>query len=154
MAEDTLSIQEISDRIRINDLLVRYTVAIDQKDWKLLDTVFLPDAIVDYTESGGIRGKYPEVRAWLEKALALFSMTQHLISNSVVELDGDRATARTMVYNPMGLNSAEGKLRLFYVGAYYNDKLVRTDQGWRIAERFEEQAFLDGQLPEGLQVPE
>jgi hypothetical protein len=59
-----------------------------------------------------------------------------------------------MVYNPMGLNSAEGKLRLFYVGAYYNDKLVRTDQGWRIAERFEEQAFLDGQLPEGLQVPE
>ena len=154
MAQDTLSILEISDRIRINDLLIRYTVAIDQKDWKLLDTVFQPDATVDYTESGGIRGKYPEVRAWLEKALAPFPMTQHLISNSVVELDGDRATARTMVYNPMGLNSPEGKLRLFYVGAYYNDKLVRTDQGWRIAERFEEKAFMDGQLPEGFQVPE
>jgi hypothetical protein len=42
MAENTLSIQEISDRIHINDLLVRYTVAIDTQDWKLLDTVFLP----------------------------------------------------------------------------------------------------------------
>ena len=51
MAEDTLSLQEISDRIQINDLLVRYTVAIDTQDWKLLDTVFLPDATVDYTET-------------------------------------------------------------------------------------------------------
>ena len=57
MAEDILSIQEISDRIRINDLLVRYTLAIDTKDYDLLDTVFQPDATVDYTTSGGIRGK-------------------------------------------------------------------------------------------------
>ena len=35
----TLSLQQISDRIEINDLLIRYTRAIDQKDWELLDTV-------------------------------------------------------------------------------------------------------------------
>ena len=65
-----LSQQEISDRIEIGDLLVRYSRAIDTKDWALLDTVFLPDARVDYKSSGGIAGPYPEVRAWLEKALA------------------------------------------------------------------------------------
>ena len=68
----TLSLQQISDRIEINDLLIRYTRAIDQKDWELLDTVFTPDAEVDYVSSGGIKGTYPEIRAWLEKVLALF----------------------------------------------------------------------------------
>ena len=150
----TLPLEEISDRIQIDDLLIRYTVAIDTKDWDLLDTVFTPDAKVDYTTSGGTKGSYPEVRAWLAKALAPFKMTQHLISNSVVRVDGDTATARTMVFNPMGTDDGKGGLDLFYVGAWYDDKLVRTPEGWRIAERFEEQAFFEGALPKGFEIPE
>ena len=143
-ARRTLSLEEISDRIEIDDLLIRYTLAIDTKDWELLDTVYTPDAKIDYTTSGGIKGEYPEVRAWLAKALAPFTMTQHLISNSAVNIDGDTATARTMVFNPMGTDDGEGGLKLFYVGGWYDDKLVRSDDGWRIAERFEEKAFFDG----------
>jgi len=30
---------------------------------------------------------------------------------------------------------------------------VRTTNGWRIAERVEEQAFLEGSLPEALRAP-
>ena len=153
MAKKTLSLEEISDRIQINDLLIRYTVALDTKDWELLDTCFTPDAQVDYTTSGGTKGVYPEVRKWLEKALAAFPMTQHFISNSTVEIEGDRARARTYVINPMGFPKEDGSLHIFTVGAYYNDELVCTDAGWRIAERFEEQAFLDGTLPETLQIP-
>ena len=73
-------------------------------------------------------------------------MTQHMISNSVVELAGDQATAKTMVFNPMGRKKPDGSLHLFYVGAYYIDKLVRTQDGWRIADRYEDQAFLEGSL--------
>jgi 3-phenylpropionate/cinnamic acid dioxygenase small subunit len=148
-----MPVQEISDRIRINDLLIRYTVAIDTKDWELLDSCFTPDAHVDYTTSGGIKGRYPEVRKWLEKALAAFPMTQHFISNTVVTLDGDRAQSRTYVINPMGFPKEDGGLHIFTVGAYYNDRLVYTSEGWRIAERVEEQAYLDGSLPEALQIP-
>ena len=153
MSEPTLSLEEISDRMRIDDLLIRYTVAIDTKDWKLLDTCFTADADVDYTSSGGIRGKYPEVRAWLEKALAPFAMTQHLIGNTTLELDGERARARTMVFNPMGIQKSDGGLQVLYVGAWYVDELVRTPDGWRIRERSEEQAFLEGTLPEGFEIP-
>ena len=148
-----LSLEEISDRIEINDLLIRYTTAIDGKDYKLLDTCFTPDADVDYTTSGGTKGKYPEVRKWLEKALAPFPMTVHFISNSVVEVDGDRASAKTCVINPMGFPNEDGSLHIFTVGAYYIDKLVRTADGWRIAERFEQQAFFDGSLPENFEIP-
>ena len=70
------SLQEISDRLEINDLLSRYTFAIDNKDFDALDAVFTPDATIDYTTSGGIKGRYPEVKAWLAKALSMFPMTQ------------------------------------------------------------------------------
>jgi hypothetical protein len=148
-----LSIEQISDRIEINDLLTRYTTAIDTKSWKLLDTCFTPDAHLDYTSAGGIKGDYPKVRAWLEKALAVFPMTVHFIGNSVVTLEGDKAKARTFVLNPMGFPNQDGSLHLFTVGAFYNDELVRTPTGWRIAKRVEEQAFLDGSLPAALQIP-
>jgi 3-phenylpropionate/cinnamic acid dioxygenase small subunit len=148
-----LSLQEISDRIEIQDLLTRYTAAIDTKDWRLLDTCFVPDAELDYTATGGIRGSYPDVRAWLEKVLALFPMTVHFISNTTVRLKGDRASARTYVLNPMGYPRPEGGLHIFTVGAFYVDELVRTAEGWRIAKRVEESAFLDGTLPEALRPP-
>ena len=131
MAHRAMSVQEISDRIEIQDLLVRYTVAIDTKDWKLLDQCFLPDARVDYTATGGIQGSYPEVRVWLEKALSAFPMTVHYISNSTVTLQGDEARARTYVLNPMGFPKPDGSLHIFTVGGTYVDKLVRTASGWR-----------------------
>jgi len=148
-----LSIRELSDRLAINDLLIRYTRAIDTKDWNLLDTCFTPDADVDYTATGGIAGKYPEVRAWLAKALAPFPITVHYITNSVVKLAGDRATARTLVFNPMFFGNPDGSLHDFTVGATYVDELVWTADGWRIAKRSEEAGYMQGSLPKALQIP-
>jgi hypothetical protein len=149
----SLSAREISDRLEIQDLLVRYTRAIDTKDWSLLDRCFTPDAHVDYTSSGGVAGKYPEVRAWLEKALAAFPAMMHFIGNTSLELDADRARTRTYVINPMGFPKSDGGLHVFTVCAHYVDELVRTADGWRIAQRVEEQVLLDGSLPEALRIP-
>jgi hypothetical protein len=148
-----LSPQEISDRLEIQDLLIRYTRAIDTKDYGLLDTCFMPDAHVDYTASGGSKGPYPEVRAWLEKALSPFAAMMHFIGNTTLELSGDRASARTYVVNPMGFPNPDGSLHVFTVYAHYVDELVRTPDGWRIAKRVEEQALLEGSLPDALQIP-
>ena len=148
-----LSQREISDRIEIQDLMVRYARAIDTKDYGLLDTCFMPDAHVDYVSSGGVAGKYPEVRVWLEKALSPFSHMMHFIGNTTLELDGDRASARTYVVNPMGFTNPDGSLHVFTVYAHYVDELSRTPDGWRIAKRVEEQTLLDGTLPAALQIP-
>lgn len=154
MAKRELSAREISDRLQIQDLLVRYTRAIDSRDWALLDTCFLPDAQVDYSATGGVAGSYPEVRAWLAKALAPFPITVHYITNSQVELDGDRARARTLVLNPMFFANPDGSLHDFTVGATYVDELVWTDDGWRIARRSEEAGYMQGRLPAALQIPQ
>jgi 3-phenylpropionate/cinnamic acid dioxygenase small subunit len=148
------TLQEISDRLEIDDVLSRYTFAIDTKDFDALDDVFTPDATIDYTTSGGIKGTYPEVKAWLAKALRLFPTTQHLLGNKRVTIDGDAATSRTHFYNPMvAPKDGGGGIQMFYVGGYYNDRLVRTPDGWRIADRFEETAWMDGALPTNLEIP-
>jgi hypothetical protein len=149
----SLSLQEVSDRIEIGDLLVRYTRAIDDKDWVLLDSVFTPDADIDYTTSGGIKGSYPEVREWLGKALAAFPITIHAITNSTIELDGDRATGKTLVNNPMVIPQAGGGQTQFTVWAWYVDELVRTKDGWRISKRFEDQVFVEGGPPADHVIP-
>lgn len=145
--------QELSDRSEISDLLARYCRAIDDKDWALLEQVFTPQAELDYTESGGIAGRYPEVRAWLEKALAAFPETLHYITNTEITLDGDQARARTAVYNPMFFANPGGGRHHFAVGGFYLDELRRTPAGWRITKRRERQAFLEGTLPPALSIP-
>jgi 3-phenylpropionate/cinnamic acid dioxygenase small subunit len=137
------TLQELSDRLDIDDLLTRYAVAIDSKNFDLLDEVFTPDARIDYTSSGGIAGQFPEVKAWLASVLPHFPAYQHLVCNRYVTLDGDRATSVASFYNPMQNPSGT----LFFVGGEYRDQLVRTPNGWRIAERIEVSVWTDGDVP-------
>jgi ketosteroid isomerase-like protein len=136
-----LSLQEISDRIEIHDLLVRYSHAIDTRDFDALDRVFTPDAFIDYSSMGGAKGSLPEIKEFLRKAMAQFSGFQHMIANSMIELRGDRATGRTICHNPMVLTRPDGQTHVFTCGLWYVDELVRTAQGWRIRERVEEKCY-------------
>jgi len=122
----------------------------------VLDTVFAPDAFIDYTSAGGISGRLPEVKAWLEKALRQFPMVQHYVTNFSITVDGDNARSRCMFYNPMRLPDSEGKegRDLVFFGGYYNDRLIRTPDGWKITERLEESTWMYGKLPGGLEIPE
>ena len=51
-----MDIQEISDRLEIQQVLIDYCHAIDDFDWDALDRVFTPDAIIDYSEMIPFRG--------------------------------------------------------------------------------------------------
>ena len=149
--------QEISDRLELDQLVVRYAMAIDWKDWDLLDTVFTPDAVLDYSSAGGpdAKGPYPQMRQWLQNALAIFPMTMHHLSKTYVQLDGDRAVCWTKLDNPMGLAvdgdgyfDPDGKgLHTFVTGGMYRDTCVRTSGGWRIAEKFLQAQYTQGGFP-------
>ena len=146
-----LSLQEISDRIEIHDLLVRYSHAIDTRDFDALDQVFTPDAFIDYSSMGGAKGSLPEIKEFLRKAMAQFSGFQHMIANSAIELRGDTATGRTICHNPMVMTRPDGQTHVFYCGLWYVDKLVRTARGWRIRERVEEKSYFHN-LPTDFEV--
>jgi 3-phenylpropionate/cinnamic acid dioxygenase small subunit len=139
--------QELVDRLEIESVLRRYAWALDAREYDRLDDVFTPDAFLDYTTAGGIKGGFAEVKAWLAKVLPTFPAYQHLISNVEVTVDGDTATSRAAFYNPMGHDRADGTRVYFHCGGEYRDQWVRTDDGWRITNRFEQTIWMDGELP-------
>src|SRR4051812_38628718 len=67
-----MSLQEISDRLEIQELLVRYSHSVDTRDWDAYENVFTPDAFIDYTCFGGPSGNVKEIRAFLEMAMPNF----------------------------------------------------------------------------------
>lgn len=137
-----LELQEISDRLELIDLMVRYAHCVDTRDWATWRTLFTPDAHIDYSAFGGIVGGVEEVAEWLEETLGGFPAFQHLVSNPMLEIDGDTATGRTMCFNPM-ITPVDGigDRNVFFCGLWYLDTFVRTPQGWKISSRVEEKSF-------------
>lgn len=134
-----LSLEEISDRLEIQQLLIDYSTAIDQKRFDDLDAVFTPDAYIDYSVAGGIEGRFPEVKAWLKEVLPNFPMYYHMLGNVDIRVSGDTATSRAICFNPMVMGGEASQI--YFVGIWYVDEFVRTDQGWRMSKRVEEKCF-------------
>ena len=137
----SLSLQEMSDRFEIQDLIAEYCHIIDGQLFDRLDEVFSEDAIIDYTVMGGPRGGVAEIREFLSQSLAIFKNTQHMISNYQIKIDGDYATGRIMCFNPMEFDLPNEGNPVFFLGFWYVDKYVRTAKGWRICERVEEKSY-------------
>lgn len=144
-----LSLQEISDRLEIQQKMTDYSAAIDHKDYDALDAVFTPEAYIDYRPMGGVDGQFPQVKAWLRDTLAKFPHYQHLIGNIEFKLEGDKARTRTICFNPMSIPLPDGKSHTMFFGLWYLDQWVRTPQGWRMTERIEEKCF-DYNMPAGI----
>lgn len=134
-----LSIEEISDRLEIQQLLVAYSTAIDARRFDDLDQVFTADAYIDYRAMGGVDGRYPEVKAWLAQVLPNFPAYAHMLGNFDVRVTGDTATARTLCFNPMVLGGDDAQV--LFCGLWYDDEFVRTAEGWRMTRRVEEKCF-------------
>jgi len=136
-----MDLQEISDRLEIQELFARYSHAIDTMEWDLLDEVFTADAHIDYSTMGGIAGGLQEQKDFLAANLpTLFQPGyQHMVSNTLFEIDGDTARTRTLCFNPMVL---EDQKRVLFCGLWYRDVLRRVDGRWRIAERVEDRGWM------------
>lgn len=139
--------QEISDRLEIQDLLLRYSHAVDTRDWEAFRRVFTEDAFIDYTAFGGTSGNVTDTIAFLAAVMPGFSHYQHMIGPPMLDITGDTATGRTMCYNPMVWPA--GTDNVFVCGLWYVDRLVRTSDGWRIAERVEEKCYVSN-FPDAL----
>lgn len=78
---------------------------------------------------------------------SLFTFTQHVLTNPLIDVHGDTATARYYVFAAHGLKANAGK-DIIYAGAIYTHDLVRTHKGWRIKRHHCETLWYDD--PKGL----
>ncbi len=134
----TMPLQEISDRFELMDLLTEYATAIDKKDLDALDRIFSEDARIDFSKAGGPHADLKTIKKFLQENLGILPR-QHLIANFQIKIHGDHAKVRCLCHNPLEL-PPEGKEIMLW-GLWYNDKCIRTDQGWRIKEKITEPCY-------------
>ena len=128
-----LNLQEISDRLEIQQLLAAYSTAVDGGHFEDVDDLFTDDAVIDLSATGGADGPYGEVMSWMSKTLSAFGAYMHVVSSTDLRLDGDTATARTACVNPLALD-ADSKA-IYLICFWYDDEFARTPGGWRFRSR-------------------
>jgi 3-phenylpropionate/cinnamic acid dioxygenase small subunit len=125
------SLANLADRLAIIEVLHRYAFAIDTRDWIAFRQLFTDDVDADLI---GFK-HWTNLDAWVtdfEAGHAAMVSTQHVITNEVVEIDGDRARANS--YGTNRINQPDSAQSIT-TGCSYHDDLVRTADGWRITRR-------------------
>ncbi len=115
------------DRDAIRDLLARYTYHGDRGRLTEMTACFAADGVLEYL------GKAPQGPAAIAAALASgtrdarLTFVRHHITNPLIAVDGESATARSYftVHSNFGPDHS----------GTYDDRLVRTAEGWRFAHR-------------------
>ncbi|NJN52749.1 MAG: nuclear transport factor 2 family protein [Gammaproteobacteria bacterium] len=133
------SLASIEDRFALIDVLSNYATGLDARDWVLWRSVFLDEVVFDLSSWSGQPARALDstrVVASQARMFAELTVTQHFITNHRVFIDGDRARVLAHMRAEHWIDTpapASGTDRYTMFG-YYDDKLVRTTDGWKIAE--------------------
>jgi hypothetical protein len=124
-------LSRLADRLAIQDVLTRYSRGVDRCDLETLTSAFWEDAEVQYG------AEVEDAHRWAEGlvvALKGMACTSHALSNMLIVLDGERATAETYctAYHEV---STPGGIREMIVGGRYLDQLEKRGGAWRVMFR-------------------
>lgn len=123
---------DLETRREIDDLLIRYATAVDARDLDLLESCFTEDVQADYP---GMFGKLVSRKALLEALGAMLDAcgpTLHYISNVQAREEGPEIRSRCYTQAVVMLPGQDAPVR---TAGTYEDRLVKTGDGWRISER-------------------
>ena len=127
--------RDASDYAEIAQVMARYFRAMDTWDYDILAMVFTPDAKLRYEALEGADTDYDGMLKQFSGFNCYFSFMQHMSSQLVIELDGDQAVARSTLRAIHVQTLRQGGENEWVIYGTYRDELVRTEEGWRIAQR-------------------
>ncbi|MFN0094076.1 MAG: nuclear transport factor 2 family protein [Dehalococcoidia bacterium] len=116
----------------IRHLIFRYCRGIDRLDFELVESVFWPDARLRY----GAEQSPAEFAAGGKLGLPLYALTQHSVSNVIIEVDGDTAKGEAYCQARHRTAAKDGEpAKDFLWGGRYVDRYERRNGEWRISRR-------------------
>jgi SnoaL-like domain len=120
----------------IKRLKYRYLRTLDLKRWDEFADVFVPEATGDY---GGLAfGSRDEIVGYMREMLGPRMVTLHQCHHPEITLDGDLASGVWYLEDRVIMPD----LRLVLEGAaFYEDRYVRTSDGWRIVHTGYERTY-------------
>ncbi|MCW2582125.1 MAG: nuclear transport factor 2 family protein [Klenkia sp.] len=124
----TRRIQALEDREAIRDLDARYCRYLDEGQWDRLGGCFTEDGAFDGLSR--IEGRTAVRDFFAGLAAGGLTVLWHHVSNHEIQLDGDHATVRSLLWQPCVVRGVPQ-----VSAGRYRDQLVRTGEGWRIQEK-------------------
>jgi hypothetical protein len=126
-------VRELRARREIEDVLARYSRALDWLDDAMLETVFFDDAEIDY---GFFQGTGKEFKPLLMQVERTVGRRWHFTAQIKIELDGDIAEVESynvsMAAEPVR-SDPPAEFDQFF--GYYIDRLARRNGRWGILRR-------------------
>lgn len=139
------TLEELSARLEIQDVLFRYCRGIDRRDKGLLRSVYWPDAVDRRSYGPPDAGPREFADRVIDGFGDLPAYSQHHITNVFIDLDLTRGVARVESYNlvmhPVGpetslvLATTDPDNHLRVMGGRALDRFERREGEWRIARR-------------------
>jgi hypothetical protein len=130
-----VNIQEIGDRLEIQELVHRLVRGFDRRDWHGVESLFTDTVVVDYTALLGGEAQTrtaAEQTQFYREQLDPLNSTMHAATTLLIDLDGDRATASANVLTWLRRDAAADS-PMWSNGAVGEFELVRVADRWRIA---------------------
>lgn len=132
---------ETGPRQAILDVINRYFIAIDHREWDLLRTCFATDVTGIY-EGVEVAGGIDRLMDFFEGRSAFgfpleivdLQISMHVIGTHAARVDGDRAFAETYCLAHL-IDRPGGQPRMRTRGLRYVDELGRIDGHWVIRQR-------------------
>jgi uncharacterized protein (TIGR02246 family) len=122
-------LREMADKQAIQELMARYAERIDANDPEGAAACFAEDGLGVYWRDCVGRAAIAERLAGI---LDAFHATSHHLSNVLIELDGDRATAQSYVY---AFHRMAGTFASMHYWGRWVDELARIDGCWLFTRR-------------------
>ncbi len=136
---DTQMLKQVWDRQEITQLMYRHARSLDRMDANLMKSTYWPDAIEEHQDPIFPDQFFYNGNAWAFVPIAMegfksIKFTHHRISNVLIELDGDKATAESYVY-AYHVHVEDGVDKEGILGGRHHFRLEKRDGEWRIKHR-------------------
>ena len=151
LAQLSQQVRMLADRQAIVDLSAAYCEGVDRLDREKLLSCFTEDALC---EGPNFRYQgHEEIASMIPVLDEMFHYAWHAIHNVTVHIDGDAAFAETYCtarHLKRGATPDAGEVISMTIR--YQDTLVRTVAGWKIAYRLQIREWVETQIVSGARV--
>ncbi len=120
----------IEDDLAIRDLVYRYADAVCRRDKEAWAATWAEDAVWQLPNAPLMSGRDAIVELWVN-AMAGFPFVVQLVNFGVLDISGDTASGRWYLTENLQFPNGNG---MYNVGVY-QDKYIRTPQGWQFSSR-------------------
>ena len=122
----------MNDQISIQQTINRYTEGSGRGNWDRVLGTFLPDGIWEIPALGAHHQGHAAIREAMSSFVAQMSYYVQINAPAIIETAGDRATASSAVRECGKFVDRNEALEVL---GFYDDELVRVENGWKFARR-------------------